>query len=89
MDTGVKEPMKFLRLSYIETYNNEMGDVDIADQYQNTYTFDHWMCERKWWRAILFWDIGVILVNAYIVYVRVCKPEDVEEKIYYLIMISE
>ena len=34
VDTGVKEPMKFLRLSYIETYNNEMGNVDIANQYQ-------------------------------------------------------
>ena len=54
VDTGVKEPMKFFRLSYIETYSNEMGNVDIANQYQNTYRFDHWMRKRKWWWAVLF-----------------------------------
>lgn len=48
VDTGINEKMKFLRMCYIYTYNHEMGDVDIPDQYQNVYRFDHWMRRRKW-----------------------------------------
>ena len=48
-----------------------MGDVDVADQMINNYRFDHWLGKHKWWWSIMFWDIGVILVNAYIVYRRV------------------
>ena len=32
VDTGAKEPLKFLRMCYIKDYNHQMGDVDIADQ---------------------------------------------------------
>jgi len=31
IDTGVKEILKFLRMRYIDVYNDEMGDVDITD----------------------------------------------------------
>ena len=48
-----------------------MGDVDVADKLRNNYRFDHWLRKRKWWWSIMFWDIGVILVNYYIVYIRV------------------
>ena len=48
-----------------------MGDVDIADQLRNNYRFDHWLRNCKWWWYIIFWSIGVILVNNYIVYRRV------------------
>ena len=48
-----------------------MGDVDVADQLRNNYWFDHWLRKSKWWWYIMFRAIGVILVNAYIVYVRV------------------
>ena len=48
-----------------------MGDVDIADQLRNNYWFDHCLRKRKWWWYIMFWAIGVIFVNAYIVYRRV------------------
>ena len=48
-----------------------MGDVDVADQLRNNYRFYHWLRKRKWWWSIMFWDIGVILVNSYIVYRRV------------------
>ena len=48
-----------------------MEDVDVAYQLRNNYRFDHWLRKRKWWWYIIFWDIGVILVNAYIVYRRV------------------
>jgi hypothetical protein len=29
---------------------------------------DHWMCERKWWWALWFWGIQVLLVNLYLLY---------------------
>ena len=45
-----------------------MGDVDVADQLRNNYWFDHWLRKRKWWWYIMFWAIGVILINTYIVY---------------------
>ena len=48
-----------------------MGDVDVSDQPRNSYWFDNWLRKRKWWWSIMFWYIGVILVNAYIVYRRV------------------
>ena len=65
VDTGSKEPLQFLQMCYINDYNHQMGDVDIADQMRNAYRFDHWLRKRKWWWSIMFWDIGVILVNAY------------------------
>lgn len=71
VDTGKKELLNFLLMSYINDYNHGMGDVDIADQLRNNYRFDHWMRKRKWWWSIMFWEIGVILVNAYIVYMKV------------------
>ena len=83
VETGLKEVLKFLRMCYIHTYNKEMGDVDIADQLRNTYRFDHWMRKRKWWWSIFFWAIGVILVNSYIVYVKLCEEEGVEKKKHY------
>ena len=71
IDTGIKELLKFLRMSFINDYNYGMGDVDIADQLRNSYRFDHWMRKKKWWWSKMFWGIGVILVNAYIVYMKV------------------
>ena len=61
VDTGIKEKMKFLRMAYINDYNNEMGDVDIADQYCNVYRFDHWLQNRKWWWSIFFGDLVLFL----------------------------
>lgn len=45
-----------------------MGDVDIADQLRGSYQFDIWIKNRKWWWSLLFWGLGVILMNAYITY---------------------
>ena len=41
VDTGAKEPLQFLRMCYINDYNHQMGDVDVADQLRNNYRFDH------------------------------------------------
>jgi len=48
IDTGVKEIFKFLRMGYIDVYNDDMGDVDIIDQLKNVYQLDHWLRQRKW-----------------------------------------
>ena len=71
IDTGKKKLLKFQRMSYINDYNHGMGDDDIADQLRNNYRFDYIMRKRKWWWSIMFWGIGVIIVNAYIVYMKV------------------
>jgi hypothetical protein len=68
VDTEKKETMKFLRLNINNDYNHDMGSVDIADQLRNYYRFDHWMRKRKWWWAIFFWNMGVLLVNSYVSY---------------------
>ena len=71
VDIGAKEPLQFLRICYINNYNHQMGDGGVSDQLRNNYQFDHWLRKRKWWWSIMFWDIDVIIVNAYIVYRKV------------------
>ena len=71
VDTGAKEPLQCLRMCYINYYNHQMGDVDVANQLRNNYRFDHWLRKRKWWWSIIFGVICVILFNAYIFYRRV------------------
>ena len=70
VETGAKEPLQFLRMCYINDYNHQIGDVDKSDQLRNNFRFDDWLRKRKWWWSIMFWSIGIILVNAYIVYRR-------------------
>ena len=71
VDTDAKEPLQFLQMCCINKYNHQMGDMDVADQLRNNYRFDHWIRKRKWSWSIMFWGIGVILVNACIIYRRV------------------
>jgi hypothetical protein len=70
IDTQQMEGIKFLHLNVNDDYNNGMGNVDASDQLQNYYRFDHWLRNRKWWWSILFWAEGVMLVNAYILYIK-------------------
>ena len=67
--SGSTQNVEYLRLNLINYYNHSMGDVDLANQLRNVYRFDHWLRQRKWWWSILFWGLGVILVNAYVIYV--------------------
>ena len=39
---------------------------------------DRWVRNRKWWWSMLFWSLGVLLTNAYKVYLNLCKEEGVE-----------
>ena len=59
VDTGAKQPLQFLLMCYINDYNHQMGDVDVADQLRKNYRFDHWLRKRKCWWSIMFWAIGV------------------------------
>jgi hypothetical protein len=62
---------KFLRLSVNDSYNNNMGNVDIADQLRLWYRPDpKWMRKTKWWWSIYFWIHGTALVNVYLTYKR-------------------
>jgi hypothetical protein len=78
--TGKYEKMKFLRLNINDTYNKEMGHVDVSDQLRNYYRFDHYMRKRKWWWSLAFWGIGVQFVNAYVVYCKVMESSGVLKK---------
>jgi hypothetical protein len=60
--------MSYLRLNVIDDYNNNMNNVDIADQLRGHHRPDHWMRHKKWWWAIFMWGIGVARVNAYKIY---------------------
>jgi Transposase IS4 len=68
--TKKMEDNLFLRLNINTDYNHKMNSVDSADQLRNSYRFDHWLRMRKWWWSIFFWGMGVLLVNAYVSYVK-------------------
>ena len=60
--------LKFLQLNVTDEYNFGMGHVDMADQLRNQYRMDHWLRNYKWWHAIFWWGLQVLLVNSYKVY---------------------
>ena len=64
-------------MGHIDTYNNTMGHVDLADQLQGTYRPDVWVRNRKWWWSIWFWALGVMLTNAYILYIKINEEEGI------------
>jgi hypothetical protein len=80
VETGKMETMWFLHLDYISNYNYGMGHVDVANQLQNNYRFDHWLWNTKWWWSIFFWALGEILVNLYVVYTTFLKEQGMDEK---------
>ena len=50
---------------------NEMGGVGIADNLRNLYRIYFWVRNMEWWCYIFFWSVGVILTNAYIIYILI------------------
>ena len=44
----------FLRMNYINRYNNEMEGVDIADKLKDYYRIYVLVRNRKWWSYISF-----------------------------------
>ena len=57
-----------------------MGSVYLADQLRGLYRLDKNTRNRKWWWSIMFWSIGVMLTNAYIMYMKVNVEEYVIAK---------
>ncbi len=69
-----KVELGFHRLNVIDFYNNNMGNVDIADQLRNYYRYDtQWHRNRKWWWSIWWWGFQLLLTNSYISYVKYHK----------------
>ena len=58
-------------MNKIHEYNNTMGVVDLADQLRGNYRIDKGLRNRKWWWSILFWSIGVMITNTYVIYFHV------------------
>ena len=63
-----KVDLDYFRLNIIDEYNNNMNNVDVADQLRVVYRFDRWMRKRKWWWSIFFWSFELLLTNAYVLY---------------------
>ena len=58
-------------MNCINKYNNKMGGVDISDQPRNYYKRYFGVIKRKWLWYIFFWDVFVIITNAYIIYIYI------------------
>ena len=58
----------FLRLNFIDNYNNNMNLTDIADQLRGSYRPDRWMRQWKWWWAFFIWGVRVAAVNTFKMY---------------------
>ena len=77
IDTEQYREIKFLRMNFINNYNFTMGHVDITDQLKGSYRIDLWVTNRKWRWSMVFWGIGVLLTNAYVLYKKVLLAEDI------------
>ena len=67
MYTVKMETVIFLRMNIIHDYNMTMGGVDLADQLRGNCRINIGVRNRKWWWSIIFWSLGGMLTNAYIV----------------------
>ena len=80
VDTCEYEEIKFLRLNFINNYNFTMGHVDVADQLRGNYRMDRWVRNRNWWWTMMFWGIGTLLTNSYVVYLKINLRLGVDKK---------
>ena len=49
-----------------------MEGVNVLEKLYPQYRLDHWMYQRKWWRSIFLWGLGVAAKNVYILYRKTC-----------------
>ena len=59
-----------------------MGGVYLSDQLRGTYCVDKGVWNRKWWWSILFCLIGVMITNAYVIYLHVNLENGIRKKIF-------
>ena len=57
-----------------------MGHIDVVDQLRGNYLMDQWVRNRKWWWTMIFWGIGTLLTNSYVVYLKTNLLERVDKK---------
>lgn len=50
----------------VDSYNQSMNGVDLADQYTVYYSFIR--KSKKWWKKVCFWLLEVSIVNSYIIF---------------------
>ena len=74
------ESLKCLRMNHNISYNQKLGNVDVADQLRGNYRLDIVVHNRKWWWSMWFWALGVMLVNTYIVYKKNQLSRGVDKK---------
>ena len=80
VDTGLMEVLRFLIMNNIDAYNNDMGNVDLADQLRGTYRCNIGVLNRKWWWSIWFWALDLMLVDVYFMYFVFLLSQGVEKK---------
>ena len=57
--------------SAIVNYNQNMGGVDLSDQYRSYYPVGRH--SKKFWKALLWYLVNMALVNSYIIYKLTCE----------------
>ena len=57
-----------------------MGGVGKADNLRKYYRIYIWVRNRKWWWYILFFSVGVILANVYIIYICIHNMNGITRK---------
>ena len=67
-------------MNCINTYNDKMGGVGIANNPRNYYRIYFGVIKRKCWWYILFWAVSVIVTNAYIIYICVHNIHGIPRK---------
>ena len=75
--------LPFYRLNVVDEYNNNMNNVDVADQVRGNYRFDKWMRKRKWWWSMFWWSFQMCLTNAYVLYKKYMKMHDIKPMSHY------
>ena len=61
-----KKKIPFDKPKIIEMYNKNMGGVDLLDQMNSYYIWEH--RESKWWRSIALWYQETVITNCYIIW---------------------
>ena len=67
-------------MNYINKCKNEIEDVEISDKLRNYYRIVFGARNRKWRWYILFWAVGDILKNSYIIYMLICNMHGTPRK---------
>ena len=72
---GTAEKVAINCPAVVREYNKHMGGVDLMDQKKVTYQFDH-RSKYKYYLRVVNDMIDIAVVNAEIIYNKVCDPSD-------------